>query len=147
MVHLPRNLQQRLTWDTKTIAFSTDITPSLYYLLGHKPISQNRLFGRPLFTLSKEEQALDSQGTFLIANSYEPVWGILSNNGRSLFIADAMNQTDYLYEFDDWHKPTRRAITERIRVQNHQLIADAIAEINRFYAYKAAGESPAKPEP
>ncbi len=43
-------MQPKFVSDQNQPAFTTDITPSLYYLLGHLPILNNELLGRPLFT-------------------------------------------------------------------------------------------------
>ncbi len=36
--------------DPEQAAFNVDMTPTLYYLLGHSPVVNDPLFGRPLFT-------------------------------------------------------------------------------------------------
>src|SRR5262249_16299070 len=46
IIHLPQRLQRATTCAPNDVALSTDITPSLYYLLGHRPIAVNPLFGR-----------------------------------------------------------------------------------------------------
>src|SRR5260370_757493 len=55
IVHLPAALSS-LYSNPRSVAFSTDITPSLYYLLGHKPGAIDPMFGRPLFTERPADQ-------------------------------------------------------------------------------------------
>lgn len=135
IIHLPGPMQKDFVWDSKTVAFSTDIAPSLYYLLGHKPILQNPLFGRPIFTTTRAEQTALSQDGFLIANSYEPVWGILATDGRQLYIADAGNLTEYSYDLSDRRRAVRRAVTDAFREECRKQIRGSIDAINRFYNF------------
>ena len=48
IIHLPAEMRKGLIWNTKNVAFTTDITPTIYYLLGHRPIERNPIFGKPL---------------------------------------------------------------------------------------------------
>lgn len=98
MVHLPASLRNSLKWDENALAFSTDITPSLYYLLGQKNIANKPWFGRPLFTENLPEQAAYKRPQYLVASSYASVFGLLSNQGHTLYIADAVNEAEYTYD-------------------------------------------------
>ncbi|HVG22209.1 MAG TPA: sulfatase-like hydrolase/transferase [Blastocatellia bacterium] len=133
VVHLPARFQKNFVCDLNAIAFSTDITPSLYYLLGHRPIARDAIFGRPLFTATHREQTDYLQDSYLIASSYGPVYGTLSHNGRSLFISDAVNEKDYYFDLAEDPKGTRNRVTAAIRAEHQKLIRDQIAAINRFY--------------
>jgi arylsulfatase A-like enzyme len=135
IIHLPPRLQKGLFWDAKSVAFSTDIAPSLYYLLGHRPVVQNELFGRPLFTAEEKEQTAYRRDSYLIASSYGPVYGLLAHNGRSLFIADAIHGKDYFYDLADDPQGTRNLVTDAVRAENEKLIRSHILSINRFYNY------------
>src|SRR5262249_11092534 len=89
IIHLPSRLAKAFTCDPSKIAFTTDITPSLYYLLGHKPTLRDENFGRSLFTsTAEEEQAAHTQQSYLVASSYGAVYGIIRNNGQFLYIAN-----------------------------------------------------------
>jgi hypothetical protein len=81
-------------------------------LLGHKPTLQNEVFGRPLFTAKPEEQAPYLRDSYLIAASYAAVYAALSDNGKSLYVADGVNSKDYYYDLTD-------------KVTNHRLKAVA----------------------
>lgn len=135
IIHLPTELQKSMVWDAQRIAFSTDITPSLYYLLGHSPIINDPIYGRPLFTATEQEQKQYLRDSYLIVSSYGPVYGILRNNGRSLFIADALNDKDYFYNLADDPKGTRSRLNTTLRAENEQLIRQHIEAINRFYKF------------
>ncbi|HEY6348669.1 MAG TPA: sulfatase-like hydrolase/transferase [Candidatus Angelobacter sp.] len=144
IVHLPASMQsfslnQHAKEDQETQAapaFLTDITPSLYYLLGHRPIEQNNIFGRPLFTAIPDEARRYLRSSYLVASSYGPVYGLLENSGHSLYVADAVEYTDHLYQWKDDGSPGSGVITPEIRADRQQKIRDAVNEVNGFYGFK-----------
>ncbi|MBZ5703743.1 MAG: sulfatase-like hydrolase/transferase [Acidobacteriia bacterium] len=138
IVHLPPRMRDKLVWDTQQIAFNVDITPSLYYLLGHRPAVKNELFGRPLFTQTREEQAGAVRSEYLIASSYAPVYGILGDDGRSLFIADAVNRRSYFYNLTNDLEGVHNRVTPQILDQNDPVIRKEVTLIDRFYGYTPA---------
>ncbi|MFY9225572.1 MAG: sulfatase-like hydrolase/transferase [Blastocatellia bacterium] len=135
IIHLPEKLKNNLIWDNKNIAFSADITPSLYYLLGHKPTVNSNIFGRPLFMSTLEEQKSYIKDNYLVASSYGAVYGILSSNGNSLYIADSVNFQDYFYDLTLDPKATTNLVNSVIKAENEKLIRRHIEEINKFYQF------------
>lgn len=133
MVHLPRSLQQQVTCDTDAVASLVDITPTLYYLLGHRPVLSDRVLGRPLCTATPQERTATRRDTYLIVSSYGPVYGILRGNGRWLYIADGVNYTDYFYDLSDDPTGSTNRVTPAVRLEYQQLIREELAEVNRFY--------------
>jgi len=133
IIHLPSAMRS-LSFDQSAPIFLTDITPSLYYLLGHHPIARNHVFGRPLFTATPEEQSPYLRNSYLIASSYGPVYGLLENSGHSLYVADAVEYTDHLYEWKD-RGSSSDLITPEIRADRQQRIREDVNEINRFYNF------------
>lgn len=136
IVHLPTKLRDGLYCDSQAVALSSDITPTLYYLLGQRPIVRNEVFGKPLFTETANEQASYRQRSYLVASSYGPTYGILSNNGRFLFISDAANQKDYYFDLVKDSKGLRNLVTAELRAKNEQLIRQHIEGINRFFNFR-----------
>src|ERR1700756_1444275 len=61
------------------------ILPTLFYLLGHRPIRHNPLYGRPLLAETKEELDAYPQADLLVALDVRAVHGILSAGGRYLY--------------------------------------------------------------
>jgi arylsulfatase A-like enzyme len=135
IIHLPTELRKSMVWDDEQITFSTDITPSLYYLLGHAPIIASPIYGRPLFTTTAEEQKQYQQDSYLLVSSYGPVYGILGDKGRSLFIADALNDKEYFYNLADDPKGTRNRSTAALAARHEQLIRQHLEAINQFYKF------------
>jgi hypothetical protein len=131
--HLPARIQQQVVSSPHEVAFTTDITPSLFYLLGHRPIINNEMFGRPLFTETSEEQKTYSRAQYLIVASYAPVYAILSGNAHSLFIADAVNSKNYYYNLVDDPDGVRSHVTVQAVRENQALIERYIEQIDDFY--------------
>lgn len=131
--HLPARLRPQIVGDPRELAFTTDITPSLYYLLGHRPIVNNDLFGRPLFTTTLEEQNSYRRSQYLIVSSYAPVYAILTGYGKSLFIADAVNARNYYYDLSTDPQGLRSHVTLQVQDENEALIQRYIEAIDHFY--------------
>jgi len=135
IIHLPPALRSRLSFDPRQVAFLTDLTPSLYYILGHRPIVRNEIFGRPLFTETGAEAAQYLRDSYLVASSYGPVYGILGDNGRSLYIVNAESDKDYFFHLPDDPTDTSRPVTAPLREANQELIRKDITAIDHFYHF------------
>ena len=133
IIHLPPQLRERTACDPRSVVFSLDITPSLYYLLGHRPTTNRELFGRPLFTQSLEEQGSYEREHYLLASSYAPVYGILRGDGQNLFIVDAVNQKNYFYDLSADPQGVHNRVTPRIRDENEALIREQLGLIDLLY--------------
>jgi hypothetical protein len=133
IIHLPSRLQKSLYYNPDAVAFLTDITPSLYYLLGHRPIIRDTVLGRPLFTLSQKEHDAYVQESYLLGSSYGAVYGLIKDNGRSLFISDGTNHKDYFYDLATDPRGQRNRVNDAMRAENQKIIRDHISAINRFY--------------
>jgi hypothetical protein len=133
IVHLPAKLKLQVTYDPHSLAFSADITPSLYVLLGHGPVKRGPVFGRTLFDLPGETVRPASNEDALVASSYAAIYGVLSEGGRHLYIVDATEYRDYA--FDLTAAPVTRPVKADERIAARQQIQRKILEINRFYGY------------
>ena len=136
LVHLPPAIQAGLVWDPQAAAFLTDITPSLYYLLGHQPIIPNPMFGRPLFTETMAEQRQYDQEAYLVVSSYAPVYGELTRNGRYLYVADAVNYKDSYYDLNGDLGQASLPVTDQLRAQQRGMIRTQVESVARFYSLK-----------
>jgi hypothetical protein len=128
-------VKKRVVWDDQEPSFSLDITPSLYYLLGHKPVEKNPLFGRPLFTANKEEAARYLRSQYLLVSSYAAVYGLLSKGGQSLFIVDAVNHRNYFYDLAHDPQGIHNRVTPELRDAGEPDIRQEIRLIDDFYHF------------
>ena len=133
IIHLPSEMRREMVCNPEDVAFSLDITPTIYYLLGHRPILNNELLGRPLFTATEAERQAYSRKDYLLASSYAPVYGILSKDGDSLFIEDAVNRRSYF--FDLGHDPlgTRNEISARRWNEGDREVRRQLLQIDQAY--------------
>jgi hypothetical protein len=136
IVHLPEKMREQYVVDTKQPAFTTDITPSLFYLLGHKPILNNEVLGRPLFTQTTQEAAGYKRSHYLIVCSYAPVYAILGAQAQSLFIVDAVHSKSYYYNLIDDPAGTRSHLTAQALKENETLIRRDVGLIDDFYHWQ-----------
>ncbi|HLY97551.1 MAG TPA: sulfatase-like hydrolase/transferase [Candidatus Angelobacter sp.] len=136
IIHLPASMRS-LHMDSDIPTFLTDITPTLYYLLGHKPIAHNPLFGRPLFTVTQDESAPYKRSWYLIASSYAPVYGILSDGGHSLYVVDGVGYKDALYEWSEGSDVSSKTVSDEARSQGRKQIRDSVTEIGRFFNFNS----------
>lgn len=135
IIHLPSAMRASLRTDPRAVAFLTDITPTLYYLLGHRPVVRNDILGRPLFAATVEELEQSRQDSHLIVSSYGAVYGILGRDGRQLYISDGINYKDYCYSLTESGGVETLTVSESLKAQNEKLIRERILAINQFYRF------------
>ena len=145
IIHLPDAVKHRVVNDPNAVAFSTDIAPTLYYLLGHRPIHNDPLFGRPLFTMTMQEQESFLRESYLIVDSYGPVYGLLRDEGRTLFVADAIKNEAYLYDLTRSYSGTRTSITDELVSEYEKTITRDVQKIQTFYNFQPAEQKATAP--
>jgi arylsulfatase A-like enzyme len=125
--------------DPAGLAFSIDITPTLYYLAGQHPTQASELFGRPLFTETAAERTRDRGAEYLLASSYGAVYAMLRDGGRQLYVADGVNYRDYLFDLDE-KGASARVLDPRLDEQERGKIREGIGAIDRFYNFGNGGQ-------
>ena len=96
-IHLPKP-QASASTDPGAVAFSTDITPTIYAALGYRPDLTKPLAGRPLIDADAGQSASRRRASYVLSASYGAVYAVVSRNGRRLYIADAIQEQDHEYE-------------------------------------------------
>ncbi len=134
IVHLPAKMASAAETDLTRVSFLTDITPTLYALLGYQPADLGSLYGSPLFGRTPDE-SFRRRDPFLLASSYGAVYGMLRHNGRFLYIADAVEGRDYAYDLADGGLGRRVEITEAMRALNWDLIRKEVGKIAAQYHF------------
>jgi hypothetical protein len=135
IIHLPPKMREGLVWNSQQASFTIDITPTLYYLLGHRPIQNSELLGRPLLTQTWQERTEYTRPYYLLVSSYGPVYAILGKNGKSLFIVDAVDSRNYFYDLAEDPLGTRNHVTAGIVDENEPLIRRELELIDNFYGW------------
>lgn len=134
IVHLPDSMAGTMSADLTRVAFTADITPTLYALLGYHPADYGPLYGSPLFGQPPDEDRR-RRDPFLLSASYGPGYGMLRHNGRFLYITDAVEGRDYAYDLADGGLGSRVEITEAMRSLNWRLIREQVAKIGAQYHF------------
>ena len=125
IIHLPKGWSEKYQSNPEALAFNSDVTPSLYYLLGHRPIQNSELLGKPLFTERREELNAYKHENYLVSSSYAAVYGVLSNEGRFLYTADAVNLKESWFDLSE-AQPMARSVTSSMRVTYEKMIREKI---------------------
>lgn len=134
LVHIPPRLRSSFVADTDAMNLSTDITPSLYALLGYEPFDADWMFGRTLFAPPGTDAGWRRRETALLASSYGPVYAVLRDNGRSLYVADGVNTRDYAYDLSDL-KPVRVGVTATLREESRAFIRERLGDLAALYGF------------
>lgn len=134
IIHLPDNLARSVVSNPSAVSFSSDISPTLYALLGYEPADLGPLYGAPLF-VRRGAPRDRSRDRFLLASSYGAVYGLLTDDGRSLYIADAINGRDYRYDLSAGGAGVRMPLTDQMRASHRQLIREQVETIAAQYHF------------
>lgn len=137
LVHVPAALRGRFSTDPDAVVYSTDITPTLYALLGYDVAAREWPLGRPFFVPPGTSQAWRASTPGLLASSYGAVYGVLRDGGRSLYIADGVNRRDYAYDLTQL-RPVRVGVTEAMRRDGRAFIHESLDRLASIYHYTPA---------
>ena len=124
--------QSRIAANRNALVFSTDITPTLYDLLGHPPTERRFPFGQSL--ASGPIRRTDGE---LVGSSYGAVYGWLTENGRRLYIADSVNFQDYVYDLAAGLVGARTTAATAEREASRKGIHDRVATIANAFHFAA----------
>ena len=137
LIHLPPALAGQTYTDTNQTVFLTDIAPSLLYLRGHRDLRRGEFFGRPLFTDHAEEQKDYFQRYHLFMSSYAPVFGVLDEQTQQLYMADAIDDNQGLYNFGEDPYGLDNIIDRASQKKFEQLTRDSVERLHALYGYSA----------
>lgn len=135
IVHVPERLRAGRVWNADAAAYLTDLTPTLYSLLGVEPTQRAEPFGRPLLARSAAELSADARPQRVVASSYGPVYGVLYGEGRALTIYDAINRRSYVYDLaaDPAGISPREDPSALARARDE--IRTSLRDLKKFYGY------------
>ena len=139
IIHLPKAIKTGVVYDRHRIATLTDVTPSLYYLLGHRPLVVHPLYGHPLFAATKEELDRYQQDEYLIACAGKAAYGLLMENGRYLYINYGSSPQRFLFDLIADPPGIRNILTPALEDEYDHRIMDDLVRIGNFYGYPTTG--------
>ena len=139
IVHLPPSMRKKYVYDENRIATLVDITPSLYYLLGHRPVEANPLFGRPIFIETAEEFSNYPRGDLLLASDCCAIYGILADDGRWMYTTYDSPSRSMLFDLVQDPDAQHNILTPTLKKQYDDRILQYLRLISKFYGHQPTG--------
>lgn len=139
IIHLPKSLRNQMVYDPAAVASLTDITPTLYYLLGYQHIEKNPLFGRPLLANSLDELRSYSRNDLFLASDARAAFGLLTGDGRYMYVIYDSPAQSLLFDLVQDPDATQNILTDALNKKYDQRVIDYLQAIAEFYGYKPAG--------
>jgi glucan phosphoethanolaminetransferase (alkaline phosphatase superfamily) len=136
IVHLPKNARSRLVYDDSRLSALTDIAPSLYYLLGHRPIVANAMYGHPLFAETRQELHSYQRDELFLASDVRAVYGILTGDGRYLYVAYDSPARSVLFDLVKDPDAEHNILTNTLKQDYDERIIDHLHAVADFYGYR-----------
>jgi hypothetical protein len=136
MIHLPAKMREHLVYDDTRLSTLTDITPTLYYLLGHRPVRKNPVYGRPLFAETRQELDSYPRRDLLLASDVRAVYGILTADGRYLYTTYDSPAQSYLFDLTSDPNAERNILTAPLKQRYDEEIIEHLQMVGDFYGYK-----------
>jgi hypothetical protein len=141
IVRLPSALRAETVYDESHLSALTDITPSLYYLLGHRPVRSNTLFGHPLFVESESELKKYQRSQLFLASDERAVYGLLTQNGRFMYATYDSPAESFLFDLARDPNAQHNVLTPSAKKDYDEEIIRQLQTIAEFYGYKPGVES------
>ncbi|HUU32498.1 MAG TPA: sulfatase-like hydrolase/transferase, partial [Vicinamibacterales bacterium] len=136
VMHVPAWFRATHDTDPDALAFTTDITPTLFAMLGRPPAVPAPVFGQPLFWPKGQAPPARPGAGHLVASSYGSVYGWITGEGRSLYVADGVDFRDYLFTLDGTPTGQPKAVGTTDRQAGQRAIREAVDGIARFYQFQ-----------
>jgi arylsulfatase A-like enzyme len=137
IVHVPAALRSQWSWDEDRPAFTTDLTPTLYRLLGHDTRAPAEFFGESL--AHPAGVTPQPPADRMIAASYGAVYGALLDGGRRYYVFDAIAMRELAFEIGSDAAPgTAIPVTGEMQQRGLAVIRRTVDDISRFYRYPPA---------
>lgn len=135
IISLPARLRDRFEADPLAPVYNTDVTPSLYRLLGHELAPSFRGFGRPLFTPPGEAAPVAKEGV-MVASSYGAVYGALLDAATKLYIVDTVNVREHGFGLAPDAAGQPLPVDARLRMRGQAAIRATIEELAALHRYE-----------
>ena len=139
IIHLPPGLRHAWNWDEQRPAYTTDITPTLYRLLGHEPSVPAPFFGEPL--ARHPGAAPTARKTRMVAASYGAVYGALLDDATRYYVFDAIAMRETAFDVGDGSALREVPVTPDIQEEGLAAIRETVSAISRFYRFSTTPDS------
>ena len=134
ILRVPERLKQR-GWDPDAVAFATDVTPTLYDLLGYEPADGAAAAGAALVGRSLAQPmgaGASVAHMHFVQSSYSRAFGLL-DDGAWLYVANANQVTESLFDLRGGGTiQVQLSAVDRVRYR--QRLLERLRELNDYYA-------------
>ncbi len=139
IVHVPSAVKSAWAWNESRAAFTTDVTPTLYRLLGKEPGTPASFFGESLALPPGAPQP--APRARMIAASYGPVYGALLDGASRYYVFDAISMREAAFELGEGLEQRQVTVTPQLRDRGVQVIRDTVGGISTFYRFPTSPDS------
>jgi glucan phosphoethanolaminetransferase (alkaline phosphatase superfamily) len=137
IVHVPPALRDRYSWDVQRPAYTTDLAPTLFQLLGHEPMPPQPFFGESLAGVAGVTRPAPRDR--MIAASYGSVYGALMAGATRLYVVDAIQRREMAFEIGQGPAAgTAVAVTPTLRRDGGAVIRSTVEGLARQYQFTPA---------
>lgn len=134
IVHVPPAMRERYTWDLARPAYTTDLAPTMFRLLGHEPVAPQPFFGESLAGVPGVVRPASRDR--MIAASYGSVYGALMEGATRLYVADAIQRRELAFAIGDGPVPgTALAVDPALRRSGERVIRSTVEGLARQYQF------------
>lgn len=137
IVHLPAAMRRDTECDLEHVAFNSDLTPTLFALLGHSVRSDNALWGRPLCGPRGTRLDAYRRERYMVASSHGPAYGVLAKEGSELFIADAISNRTFLYRRNGAAFVLDRKPSAAVVEGHKQFVGEQLGALGEAFQHRA----------
>jgi len=134
IMHVPQKYLAGRTWNPDALALLTDVTPTLFDLVGYAPSAAGDIAGRSLF--ARAGTSAQPRDMVLVQSSYSRVYGLLDGDARWMYVADANHDREELYDLtiaDPAASPFPKPVATADRPKYRRWLLDRMARLNAFY--------------
>ena len=132
-MHVPQRLREGRVWDPDAVAMLTDVTPTLYELLGYGPVS-SRERPWPAASANRPAERADLRGRdmYLMQSSYSRIFGLLDGRAQWLYTASANQVKEEFFDLRGGQEQAR-SLGHAERLQYRKWLLDRIGRVNAYY--------------
>lgn len=135
LIRLPQALRARYRVSNAGIHSLTDLTPTLYHLLGNTELAQHPLVGRSVL-LRKDAPDPPRREQLLVASDVRAVYGLLTRGGEALYVVYDSPPESFLFDLASDPDGTRNLATDALSREYNRQIVEQLQAIASFYGYR-----------
>lgn len=135
IIHVPASLRGSVHYNDTEIASLTDITPSIYYMLGYRGLQSGTIYGHSLFGASEEEVHAHRRNELFLASDSRAGYGLLVDN-RFFYVIYDMPSDGELFDLKNDPIGERNIITPSLKREYDSRIIEYLKMVNEAYGYR-----------